>query len=185
MTIILGIDPGAKRLGWAFMRSTGGFQFELIDSGTEGLDKAENETYNAFRWNLMKHWTESFPKFISFGYSECVPGEDFRIVSELLPATGSGNFAVATQSQLGQTVVTTCQTIALQSGVDWTEIAANSIKKMVTRDGRATKVRITNAVIDIFPHLKEREKELKNTAKDESDAIAVCLAGFGYKAPKK
>jgi Holliday junction resolvasome RuvABC endonuclease subunit len=167
----LGIDPGALRLGWAVTENDGD-DFQLLHSGITTITRAENETYSAYRIALIKYWVRMFPHYVT-NYKVN------KIVMEQLPAVGSGNFAAATQDQLAKTVATTIQAMCSYLGWEWKEVAATTVKKKLTGNGHATKVKVRDAVIGVFPHLASRKKELTEHA-DESDAIGISLVGLGY-----
>lgn len=170
---VLGLDPGALRMGYACIEADGP-SYYLAASGIKGLARGENEDFQDFRLRLIDYWCEQFPTILDLWRPNL-------IVSETVPAVGGGNFIAATQSELAKTAITTCQAIAFLNSYEWKQIAANSIKKRLTGNAKATKVGVRNAVIEIFPELAPRKKELTTYA-DESDAIGTSLVGAGYKA---
>lgn len=176
MTRILGLDPGALRLGFALVESSWHDNYyRLYTSGIKGLARGDKEKFGDFRHRLIAYWVEEFGCMLD-GFER--KGLD-KIVSETLPAVGGGNFIAATQSELAKTAITTCQVIAYQRQVEWVEMAANTIKKKLTGNHKATKVGVRNAVISVFPELLPRKKELTVYA-DEADAIGTALVGAGY-----
>lgn len=162
---ILAIDPGALRLGYSVIEDG-----VLIDSGIKGLVRKPEEEFQAYRFRLIRYWIKEFPLLLNLVNPDI-------IYSETIPAVGSGSFIAATQSELVKAAITTCQVIAFQRDIDWTQLAATTIKKDLTGSGRASKVKVRDAVISAFPQLKERKKELTTYA-DESDAIGIGIVAM-------
>lgn len=174
---VLSIDPGAKRLGYACI-SLENDEYRLLFSGIKGLERG-TETFQAYRMNLIRYWVNNLSRIlIRAEYAGALSKPN--IVSEILPAVGGGNFAVATQNQLVLAALTTCQALAIERDFKWSEISAPTIKKNVTglKPKEATKIQVRNAVLEVFPELKPRKKDI---IADETDAIAIGLAGLGYK----
>jgi Holliday junction resolvasome RuvABC endonuclease subunit len=97
------------------------------------------------------------------------------VVSEIIPVIG--NSRASAQRQLAATAATAFQAVAYQHGFLCDQIAATSVKKALTGDGRCSKSALRNAVLATFPHLKSNLMANK-TLSDESDAIAIGLS-FG------
>lgn len=170
---VLGVDPGGARLGYGLVDNAAGYS--LLASGIGGLlepYKKGKTSFHAYRWRIIEHWLERFPKMLL----QLSPD---HILSERLPAGSSSGF-INPQSEAAKVAVTVCQVIARQHGVSWEEQAANSLKLTLTGNGKATKVGVRNAVIGVFPQLEPRKKELTVVA-DESDAIGIALVGAGYR----
>ena len=164
-TRILSIDPGAKRLGWAVVDfdidDDAVYQPSYVSSGIIGLDRGIDETYVTFKNRLIKFFVPELEKLIE----ECKPD---LVVFEFLPIAGiKGNLA---QRTLAFAVATIAQAICVQQEIEFKEIAASSIKAILTGNKQATKTQIKNAVIKAFPQLEPRKKEI---LPDESDALAV------------
>ena len=173
-TRTLAIDPGALRLGWAIVEREG-TKFNLLDSGITGLVRNQDEPFSDYRRRLIRFWLEEWPKL-----RWKMPIQS--VASERLPAVGGGNFIAATQSELAKVVISVCQA-QVWSETDtleftWNELAANTVKKNLTGNAKATKVNIRNAVMEVFPELKPRKKEI---LADETDAIGIGLVALGYK----
>jgi hypothetical protein len=160
-------------MGWSLVGREGD-EYQYITSGVQGLAREDGESFQAYRDRLRDYWLWEAEEFLV--------GADF-LAYEALPAVGSGNFVAATQSELAKTAILVIEVIALQRGLEVKRIAANTIKKNLTGNGRATKVHIRNSVIDVFPELLPRRRELTTIA-DESDAISIGLAALGYKWKK-
>ena len=175
-TRILAIDPGALRLGWALVERKGD-TYNLLESGIKGLDRDADEPFSDYRRRLIKYWSLEWSRLL-YRLNNTY-GPVHNIASERLPAVGGGNFIAATQSELAKVVITVCQTLAeISLVIIWNEWAANTVKKNLTGNAKATKVNIRNAVIEVFPELKPRKKEI---LADETDAIGIGLVALGYK----
>jgi len=106
------------------------------------------------------------------------------IVAEIIPVGRLGS-----NTELNVAAITVCKVIAWQWGIDWFEVAANSVKKIVTGDGRATKAKVKHCVVEKFPELVEQNDTHKKQQKAEGkkaegfpqdlyDAVAVSLSGL-------
>lgn len=169
---ILGLDPGALRLGWAVVEAgIGGFT--LLSSGIGGLERQDEEKFSDYRIRLIHHWVKEFGMFEAMGCD--------MWYAERLPAVGGGNFIAATQAELAKTALTTLQAMAYLNSIPVHELDASHVKSRLTGKGTATKVGVRNAVIQVFPELWARKKEI---LADESDAIGIALIGAGYKHVK-
>lgn len=186
---VLGLDPGALRLGYALVERNED-SFKLVASGITGLEQRENEKFQAFRRRIINYWsdTDSFTWLMS-AYGNHHPVD--LIASEIVPAVGSGNFIQATQSELVKVTIACLQTMheIYQPHIKWKEISSSSVKKAVfgsaknaaNKKNTVTKVNMRDAVMSVFPELKERTW-MDDLLPDEIDAIAVALATLGYKA---
>jgi len=183
MTIVLGIDPGAQRAGWAFTQEVDG-ERRYLGSGVCSLPRKQNEPYQQYRSRLVTFWASNFADIADHLDDLHVEhgDPDVRIVFEIVPAIGfqSGG---AVQSQLAQVVVTVCQALCEEWEWPYEQLSATTVKQRATGYGDATKVQVRNAVLSVFPELEPRKKELTSTA-DEADAIAISLVGGGYRVPK-
>lgn len=168
---VLGIDPGALRLGWACIDADGD-DYVLAGSGIMGLERYEKEPFAHYRMKLIHYWVKEFAKLDVMNASEWY--------IERLPAVGGGNFIAATQSELAKTALTVIEALAHLHDRRVIELESSHIKSRLTGNGNATKVRVRNEVIQVFPELWPRKKELTDVA-DESDAIGIALVGAGYK----
>lgn len=182
---VLGIDPGAVRMGWGVVEiRLGGFV--LMDSGLISLPRHDDEKFGDYRRRVMYHWWDFYPQFMSHLRHPNL------IASETLPAKGSGNF-INPQTEAVKTVITTMQLGAYNaSEPPWKEIPSSTVKKAVfgmaskspksdsKKRIKVSKVDMRNAVQEIFPELKKRVWE-QDLFADEIDAIAVALCASGYK----
>lgn len=183
MTVILGIDPGARRGGWALTQEVDGQHYYLA-SGVSSLPREDGEPFQKYRLRLVEHWADTFSDLVDQmdDLRHDLSDPDYKILFEIVPAIGfqSGG---AVQSQLAQVVVTVCQALCEEWFVNYEQLSATTIKQRATGYGNATKVQVRNAVLSVFPELEPRKKELTSTA-DESDAIAISIVGGGYQVPK-
>ena len=183
---VLGIDPGAVRLGWGYVERKDD-EFTLMSSGVVSLPQGPDEKFGEYRRRVACHWWDDFPRFMH------ALGAPDLIASETLPAKGSGNF-INPQTEAVKAAITAMQIGAHAAGKPpWEEIASSTVKKrvfgMASKPPKAgtkkrikvSKVDMRNAVQAIFPELKERDWET-DLLPDEVDAIAVALAAAGYKA---
>lgn len=176
MSIILGIDPGNKRMGVAILN--------LKKDGIVSLNHAEvlfHENENNLKFNQylnegIYQLCDRFPLLLH------THRPDF-IISEIIPVGRLG-----ANTELNVAAITVCKTISWQWGLDWFDIAANTVKKIVTTDGRASKAKVKHEVVARFPHLETMNDELKKQqkleglsatglAQDLYDAVAIAVAG--------
>lgn len=175
MIIVLGIDPGMARFGWSSVTKDG----NKIELGLTGLIAHPRDDASAFNDYLnegIAQISEQFPVLLSIVQPNL-------IVSETVPAGKLGS-----RSELVVAAITTAKTIAFQWGVEWKDIGANTVKKIVCENGNATKAQIKNAVMSEFPLLAQRHKKIKQEqreAKEKAsgfpqdifDAVAIAYAG--------
>lgn len=165
---IIGIDSGAKRCGFACL--TNEWDYSLVWADAIGQEAEFTEKYGEHRRRLVGDWTN----FLASLFDEWTPS---MVVCETVPITGAAN--ASGQRLKALMVVVVAQVLCVQRGIVFTEVAANTVKLRVTGNGAATKPKVREAVIKIFPELEPRRKEMVATA-DISDAIAVALTGAGY-----
>jgi Holliday junction resolvasome RuvABC endonuclease subunit len=167
MSKSLGIDVGAKRMGFAIVDKVDG-EYSLGDYGVMGLDKEEGETYADYHQNLVKYWP-------LFGKRLDIWRPDI-ITSELMPVIPTANSMNVSQRVSAKISVCLCMHFAFEQFYEWNEISAVSVKKRVAGDAKATKAALRRAIIrDVFPQLKGVKM-----LDDESDAIAIALCGLDY-----
>lgn len=173
MSKVLAIDPGAKRLGWAVLDDHHDDDVKLIDSGILGVDRGDGEAFQAYKLRLINYFAQKVPVLLRKHLPTVV-------VSETQPAVGGGNFIAATQSELAKTAVTIFHAFAYAGSLKVIQIGASTIKKAATGDSKATKAKVRNSVIKVFPDIAEElKKETTGEKKwDRSDAIAIGLAYF-------
>ncbi len=173
--IVVGIDGGMIRLGLSAVNVTES-QLDLVSYDLIGTPRGEG-TYNGFLTEGITKITNQFPRFIDNARPDL-------IVSETIPTGKLGS----NDSQV-VAAVTTCHVLAVQFGIPWVNMAASTVKKIVTDDGRANKTLIRNTMIDMYPELgvkhaqekdaqkKEGLKKRPGLAQDYFDAVAVAVAG--------
>lgn len=172
---ILGVDGGMTRLGLGAVKIDG----EDIHFVTHGLiynPRDPEERFNDHLNRGIEGIVTGFPRLLDIVRPNL-------IVSELIPAGKLG-----ANDSLVIAAVTTCKVIAIQFGISWMDIAASTVKKQLTGNGRATKTMIRNTIFDLFPIVEERHLELKKVQKrqgekvvglpfDVTDAIGVAVVG--------
>ena len=115
---VLGIDPGHKRLGFALTESNAKNEIALRESGVIYHENDNQLTFNAYLNEGIANLCEQFPQVLH----RTKP--DF-IVAEIIPVGRLGS-----NTELNVAAITVCKVIAWQWGIDWFEIAANSVKKI-------------------------------------------------------
>jgi len=181
MIRILAVDPGALRLGWAVLERKQDRTLEVIDSGVLGLARgqmgAKNEEYQLYKLRLIDYFVKVVPPL----FQKYLPT---RFINETQPAVGGGNFIAATQSELAKTAVTIFQVFAYINSIPVTQIGSTTIKKAVGKNKSATKAKVRDGVIEVFPNLA-KELKIETTGSkpvwDRSDAIATGIAYFATK----
>lgn len=144
--------------------------------GYFGIPRKVNEgkktDYQPYRLSLLDLWIKQTPTLIE-------RYEPDEIVAEIVPPVGSGNFVVATQSQLALCAITTIQVIAKQHDIPLAQIGATTVKTRIGGHKKATKVAVRNGVFKLIPELEDRRKEWTKMF-DISDAVAIGLTHWGY-----
>lgn len=161
---IFGIDPGAKRCGYAVISCNQNFENpEHIASGIFGLSRndEEMESYSDYKKRLIENAIDKFQDLLD-------EFEPDLAVFEFLPVSNVG--AASGQRLLAFAVSTVGQAMCNLNAVPWYEITASTVKKRMTDSGVASKAVVKKAVIQALPELSDRK-----FIADESDAIAVIL----------
>lgn len=164
-------------MGWCVLESEGTKSKPPVSHGLGyfGLERQVNGSklpYQEYRLKLLDFWIETTPNLL----------ESYRpdkVVSEIVPVVGGGNFVVATQSQLAIAAVTVVQVVAKQYGIPVTQIGATTVKTRIGGDKKASKVKVRNGVFKIMPELERFKKEWVKMF-DVSDAVAIGLTDMGY-----
>lgn len=162
---ILGIDPGAKRCGYSVIAYNLDFENpQYVASGVFGLSRKDDEmeTYSEYKKRLVQNAIDSFQDLLD-------EHEPDIAVFEFLPVSNVG--AASGQRLLAFAVATVGQAMCNLNAVPWYEITASTVKKLLTGSGVATKTKVKNSVMEIFPELQTRKY-----VADETDAIAVPIA---------
>lgn len=173
---VLGIDPGAERLGWAVIDQydSGPKEVEIGISGLKRHVNGSKEPYQEYRLRLFRYWLEEGPRILD----EFSPDE---MVNEIVPVVGGGNFVAATQSQLATAALTVLQIKAIEGGIPVYQVGASTVKKAIGGKGKATKVGVRSGVYKLLPETERFRKEWVKVH-DSSDACAIALCRMGYKA---
>lgn len=169
----MGIDPGAKRLGWSVVgrKQDGTYNYE--DSGIVACERDDGEAYQAYRLRAIVQGVKAFQAHIPW----YTPDE---IVVETLPVKGFNDMG---QAYLALSVISAIQGYAYAEGYKVSQIGATTVKARIGGSNKASKVRVRNAVWQVFPELTAKAPEWKKVY-DESDAIAIALTHLGYTRPK-
>lgn len=159
--VVLGIDPGLVRLGWGSVT----VQDDEISLGLCGLisHPREDTLFNEYLNEGIQQITEKFPVILSYVSPDV-------IYSETVPAGRLGS-----RSELVVAAVTACKVIAFQWGIEWRDIAANSVKVEVAEHGKATKAQVRNAILSAFPEIQANHKKAKQEQKEQGDKRPVGL----------
>jgi crossover junction endodeoxyribonuclease RuvC len=172
---ILGIDPGMQRLGIGAVKIQGN-DTSLLTYGMISHPRDSTVTFNEHLNAGIKQITVDFPKLID------MIGPDV-IYSEIVPVGRLGS-----NSELVVAAATACKVIAFQFGIAWQDIGANTIKKELTGDGKATKAQVKRAVFALYPKVEEQHKRIKQQEKsagekqqglpqDVMDAVGIAHVG--------
>lgn len=175
---ILGLDPGFNRLGYGAIRVIDDEIF-LIGHGLIHNPRDPAHSFNEHLNAGIQQITVDMPRLLDIIKPD-------RICAELVPVG-----RLSANSELVVAAITTCKVIAFQFGIEWIDYGANTVKKIVTGDGNATKAKVKNAVIAQFPVIGERHNSFKQQQKeagekaeglpqDTFDGCAVALAGAHF-----
>lgn len=170
--VILGIDPGMIRLGYAAINTD---PLALSKFGMIHTPRTD-QTFNVFLNEGIEHITNEFPRVLMFT-------EPDSIYAETVPPGRLGS-----NSELVMSAITVCKVIAFQFGIPWTNVAESTWKSKVVGTKDSSKAKTRNAVFARFPELEPQHKALKLEQKAEgekvegfppdiTDAIGVAIAG--------
>lgn len=173
---ILGLDPGMVRFGWGSIVLDSENQIELGLSGLIGHPRDTDVPFNAYLDEGIAQITDQFPVILSIL-------QPAFIVAEQVPTGRLGS-----RSELVVAAITTAKVIAHQWGITWYNVGANTVKKQIAGDGKATKARVRNSVVELFPSLGEKHKAAKAEQKkngekpdgipqDVFDSVAIAITG--------
>lgn len=155
--IILGIDPGYDRFGWAIIYSQAG-QLRLIDCGCIETDK------KASRFGRYAHVQDFLTKIIEH-YHPTVAGLEqlffSRNVSTALPVAEIRGLAIA---------------VLLRHQVEILEFNPGTVKSAVAGNGKADKAAMRKMVLIQLGNVDPAVRQRVETALDDTvDAIGVAL----------
>jgi len=155
---VLALDPGFAKMGYAEAYIDENNSITLGLAGTiENV--REDETFNEYLNVGIKNIVDRFSYLLSLTSPDI-------IVAELVPVGRLGS-----RSELVVAGITACKVVAYQAELPWTDVAANSYKKTITGNGNATKGEIKRKMYEIFPHLKELDKQERATQKEAGDKV--------------
>jgi len=149
---VLGFDPGMERLGFGIVDTD---PFDLTYMGVIANPPDHTKGWNENVDAGIKNITEQFPRIMML-YDPQV------IVSELLPPGKLGS-----RSETTRAAISTCKAMAYLYGIPWINYGANTIKETIAGDGTASKARVRNAILELFPQWKIKHQDEKNKQKKE------------------
>ncbi len=162
-------------MGWAILANPHThFEPQYVASGTYGLirhgEGKDAEPWQEYKLRLIEHFTIKSGAIL-YKYRPLV------LISEIQPAVGGGNYVAATQAELAKTSSVVFQSAFYREGLKVVQYGSNTIKKILTGDSGASKVKVRNAVIKFFPELAENKQrwQANKDGFDEPDAIGIAL----------
>lgn len=172
---VLALDPGLTRLGYASCQLLDNGDYELGLSGIITHSRG-TEKFNEYLNSGIHNICEKFPYLITLTSPDI-------IVAELVPVGRLGS-----RSELVVAAITACKVIAYQAGLPWKDVAANSYKKALTGNGAATKGDIKKKVYELYPHLKQKDKDERKRQRELGEKVtgfpadlydAIAIAHYG------
>ena len=157
MTRILGFDPGLSCMGFGVLdvdNDTG--QIDLQHFGFFEI-KRNGKAFNDYLNDAIAGLTENFPRLIQ-AYDPNV------VCAEIVPVGRLGS-----NTELVVAGITTIKVVSFQFGLHWMDLAANTVKKTVSGNGRATKAQVRKSLFEIFPTLKTKNDALKKEQKSKGE----------------
>ena len=169
--IVLGIDPGAKRCGYAVLRSEEDEQdFRYMGSGVLGVEREKEEAFQEYRLRLVKFWAIETEYLLRAFHPDIV-------VSETVPAASATSFGLAGDPYLAHAQISAVHAIAYDKDVPVMQMSAATAKKAVTGNGKATKAKVRDGVLSHMPMLEYKRQEWRAAKTwDESDGLCIALA---------
>jgi Holliday junction resolvasome RuvABC endonuclease subunit len=169
--VILSIDPGAIRCGYAVLSD----KPDLILSGIVETPRFNKEPYQAYRLRVEERIVTHFrPLLLVY--------KPTALVTETVPPRGN---KVMTQLYLANCVCSVLHTLAFLSGIDVYQQSASTManrmaivkrRDVTGRKKPPTKIDIRNGVYRFFPELAA-----DNPKADETDAIGHGLVFLGHR----
>jgi crossover junction endodeoxyribonuclease RuvC len=175
---VLGIDPGMQRLGVAFVEDgqltsigTIGYRLDGRLTFNENLNAALDVLYGAFSPILRNRRPDE-------AAAEIVPLGHRLHNSEVLCG-----------------LISVCKVMCRMNGIPWADYGANTVKKEVAGDGRASKAAVRAAIFAEWPEWKLRDAEFRDRERSEGalhpkgypwdawDAAAVALTHTRRQGP--
>lgn len=168
--IILAVDPGAKRTGWAILERADGV-IKYIDSGVIEYPR-EDLPFQVYRMQLADFWVRKSERLLETWKPD-------NIITEIVPSRG---FNIPEQGYLANVQITTLHAIARSQGYLVHQVSARTVQSHIAIRGRGkkiTKQQVRNGVIVGLPELKSRISEWMKVF-EETDALAIGLWYLGY-----
>lgn len=149
---ILGLDPGLERLGFGVFRAE---EKSLVTMGVIPNPKDHLLSYNENLNQAIQNITTQFQRILMLYDPQ-------QIAAETVPVGKLGSRSETTVAS-----ITVCKTLAFTYGIPWTDYGANTIKKTLTDDGTASKAKVRNAILELFPDWKTKHKSEKDKQRRE------------------
>lgn len=157
---VLALDLGGQT-GWACLDATGQPLYGVLDLTTKG--EGARSYLPALK---LKQWLERQEGLDP----ACVPRwQDFNHIAF------EETFARGTAKLRLDSLQTVTAVYCLEHGLDWSRVAATSLKKYATGHGHCGKEQMVEAVKFFFPSLRG-----KTLGYDEADALCVLAWALGY-----
>lgn len=166
---VLGIDPGAKRAGWAVVDNGPSY----VDSHVIEFPRPKIESYQEYRLKLVNVWVTEAHELIEIWNPDL-------IVTEIVPAYGMNDFG---QGYLANVMATAVQATAYYKGFPPSQVSAVAVQNAIGIKGKSkkvTKAQVRNGVISLLPELAHRKPDWVKVW-EEPDALAIALFALGYK----
>jgi crossover junction endodeoxyribonuclease RuvC len=149
---ILGLDPGLQNLGFGILQVE---SFTLSTMGIIPNPKDHTLTYNENLNKAIENIAVQFQRILMLYDPQ-------QIAAEIVPVGKLGSRSETTVAS-----ITVCKTLAFTYGIPWTDYGANTIKKTLTEDGTASKAKVRNAILELFPDWKAKHKAAKDKQRQE------------------
>lgn len=152
-------------------------EIELITCGVIEHPRLAGSLFNEHLASGIQQIADDLPRFIGMANPDA-------IAMELVPVGRLGS-----NDALVVAAATTCRVIAHQFGILVIDVAASTVKLELTGDGRATKAKVRNTMLDAFDTLAEKHTALKLEQKtagetrpeglpqDVFDSVAIAIVG--------
>ena len=165
---ILTIDPGFKRMGFCVFDDYGNILEHGVYSPRDKKNNEKMQDYLNMGIQQVYKWFDNITTKHKVNYvlAEIVP-----------PVSSSEGYKGSPQMPLVFSILAVCKIIAFQKDIEWEDISARTVKKIVAGDASASKSYIRRLVLDEYPEIKNKRK-LTEIPLDETDAIAIGMAEF-------
>lgn len=166
--ILLALDPGFKRLGFSV------------------FNEEEDILVNGVYTPRERNKDEKYQDYLNMGIFQIEPWfnkivKDHKVTNifaETIPPISNGSgFASSPQIPLVISVIAVCKILAHQQNINWEDVSARRVKKLVTEDASASKAKMRRAVLEAYPEIKNG-RLLGAIPFDETDAISIGMAFF-------